>query len=669
MKRRLPNALVLILTWCLGLGGLSLWAGRLTPDLQQSALLLSYGSVHLLLALLLVSLRPWARRVGLVGFGLLSLTAIGHLVFSGPTWSRVGLLVFDLYSLAYLLAPSTRELFRGGRPSLSLAGAAPVFLLVSAAVTCGLSGLPTPFTLGLLSGLVLLYTATQAPAWRWLSANFAPPPPELAEGAEAQSEQLRFRAARQARYVGEHTQAEAILEGLRKARGVRILQGLNALDRVTQSPGSLARVVLDADYEPTPAEANAIAASCKDTPPTLIRTLVEGRAELIDDLLADAVAPRSCFFLELRPALTTLTGRHVTFNAEPSYQRWWRLQGARQRGDQALRWLVIRLWEAECFAAAEVVAAEVDPVYAAAATAARAFAELRERLGESGWLSERKATLALSAGLADRMGWLLLDVSLGRNAVQLAGLHEQRRGLIQGLRQAWEAYPNGGGTAIPWLLHLLTDLPLRQVRWPGRFDRSWATRRFAVERYEGLLVAGARAAAEEMWEVAAQTYAEAARTCPERSAAPYNRAFALMELGSHAQAEQLLLELARRESDEPFWWLRLGDCRRGQGDFRGALAAYHQVLEREGMGGRVALRVGLTLAAEGKHQVAERFLDAAVEQIDDPEMIQRLAAVLESEGAYTLAQRYEERAFNDALERGDHEWRGDDSEDEGEAVL
>lgn len=666
MKRRLPNALVLILTWCLGLGGLSLWAGRLTTDFQQSSVLLAYGSVHLVLALLLVSLRPWARRVGLVGFGLLALTAAGHLVVSGATWSRFGLLVFDLYSLGYLLAPSTRELFRGGRPSLSLVGAAPVLLLVGAAVACGLGGVPTPITLGLLSGLVLLYSGSQGRALRWLSANFAPPPPEL---AQEEGEPVRFRAARQARLAGEWAQAEVLLEGLRKARGVRILHGLNDLERIQATTSNLARVVLDADYEPTPVEASAIAVSCREADPSLFRSLVERRAELIDDLLADAVGQQSCFSLELRTALTTLSGRHVTFNAEPNYRRWWRLQGARQRGDQALRWLVVRLWEAECFAAAEIVAAEVDPTYAAAATAAYAFAELRERLGEPGWLAERKVTLALSAGIADSMGWLLLDGPLGRNAVQLAKLHEQRRSLIQGMRQAWGAYPSGGGTAIPWLLHLLTDLPLRQVRWPRRFDRAWALRRFAIERYEGLLVAGARAAAEEMWEISAQTYAEAARTCPERSAAPYNRAFALMELGSHAQAEQLLLELARRESDEPFWWLRLGDCRRGQGDFRGALAAYHQVLEREGMGGRVALRVGLTLAAEGKHQVAERFLDAAVDQIDDPEMIQRLAAVLESEGAYTLAQRYEERAFNDALERGDHEWRGDDSEDEGEAVL
>ncbi|MBL4846004.1 MAG: hypothetical protein JKY65_10795 [Planctomycetes bacterium] len=663
MNRRLPNAFVLILTWCIGLGGLSLWAARLSTEFEQSGILLAYGSVHLLLAVLLISLRPWARWVGLVGFALLAAAATGHLLLSGASWSRFGLLIFDLYSLIYLLAPSTRELFQGGRPTLSVLGAAPVLLLVGAAVVCGLGGVETPWTLGLLSSLVLAYSAGQGKAWRWLSANYAPPPLELAEG-----ERVRFRAARQARYAGEWAQADALLEGLRKARGVRVLAGLTALDRARERSASLARIVFDSEYEPSQAEVSKITAACRDADLELLRSMVEERAELIDDLLDDAVAPRSCLFLELRPALTLLTGRHVTFNPEPAYRVWWREHGPRQRGDQALRWLVVRLWEAECFAAAEVVAAHVDPIYAEAAKSAQAFAELRERLGESGWLTERKITLALSAGIADSMGWLLLDGTLGRNAVQLAGLHERRRNLIQGLRLAWEAYPGGGGTAIPWLLHLLTDLPLRQVRWPRRFDRAWAARRLAVERYEGLLVAGARAAAEEMWEIAERTYAEAGRVLPERSAASYNRAFALMECGRHAQAEQLLLELARRESDEPFWWLRLGDCRRGQGDLRGALAAYHQVLEREGMGGRVALRVGLTLAADGKHDVAERFLDAAVEQIDDPEMIQRLAAVLESEGAYTLAQRYEERAFNDALERGDHEWRGDDSDDDAEAV-
>ena len=663
MIRRLPNSLLLILVWCLGLGALSAWAAPFQGEPRQSGLLLAYGAIHLLLALFLVSLRPFARRLSLAGFCALALAAAGQLLFEGATWVRCSVLVFDLYALLYLLAPSTRELFTGGRPRLSPLAALPTLLLLGLASACGAAGASTLWTLAILATGAVCYAWGKVRIWRFLAAHCSGTPAELAE-----EERVCFRAARRARWRGERSKAEGLLEGLRKARGVRILRGLIALDRVERSPGTLARVVLDLDYDPGAAEARAIGEVCLASTPAELRAMVERRAELIDDLLADAVQAPSCAYLELPFVLPRLSGRLATINPEPAYRRWWRREGPRQRGEQSLRWLVLRLWEAKCFAAAAAVAAHVDPVYALAGESARAFAELSERIGEPGWLGARKETLALSAGLAESRGWLLLDGSFGRNAVKLSSLRDRRRDLIQGLRAAWEAYPVAGSAVIPWLLHLLTDLPLRAIRWPARFDRLWGARRLAVERYEGLLVAGARAAAEEMWEVAEQTYAEAARLQPERSAAHYNRAFALMELGRHAPAEGLLLELARRESDEPFWWLRLGDCRRGQGDLSGALAAYQQVLEREGMGGRVALRVGLTLAADGNHQVAERFLDAAVEQIDDPEVIQRLAAVLESEGAYTLAQRYEERAFNDALERGDHEWKGEDSDDQGEAV-
>lgn len=663
MIRRLPNALLLILVWCLGLGALSAWAAPFQSEPRRSGLLLAYGALHLVLALFLVSLRPLARRLSLAGFGALALAAAGQLVVEGATWTRLSLIGFDLYALLYLLAPSTRELFSGGRPRLSLLGALPTLGLLALALGCGAAGLSTPLCLAVLATGAVCHAWGSSRLWRLLATFASGTPAELAE-----EERVCFRAARRARWRGEQSKAEGLLEGLRKARGVRILRGLVALDRTDRQPGTLARLVFDLDYVPGASEARALAEACEAASPAELRALVERRAELIDDVLADAGQSRSCFFLELPLVLSRLSGRLATINPESAYRRWWRREGPRQRGDQALRWLVLRLWEAKCFEGAASVAVHVDPVYALAGESARAFAELGERIGQPGWLGERKETLALSSGLAESMGWLLLDGSLGRNAVQLSQLRDRRRDLIQGLRAAWGAYPVAGSAAIPWLLHLLTDLPLRGIRWPSRFDRLWGARRLVVERYEGLLVAGARAAAEEMWEVAEQTYAEAARLLPERSAAHYNRAFALMELGRHASAEGLLLELARRESDEPFWWLRLGDCRRGQGDLRGALAAYQQVLEREGMGGRVALRVGLTLAADGNHQVAERFLDAAVEQIDDPEMIQRLAAVLESEGAYTLAQRYEERAFNDALERGDHEWQGDDSDDTGEAV-
>jgi tetratricopeptide (TPR) repeat protein len=674
VKRRLPTHLLTILFWCAAWGGISLWtaaSGDLAPE--RRAWLAGLGLSHLGLLGGLWALRPWARWLGGAAFAALAVFAGTQLALAGFSGMRLGCVFFGVWSSWYLFSGSTRDLF-GGRNvgAISLQGIAPLGILVLGAAVIaglGLSRGPT-FVLGVV--LVLTYLVGEERMRAWLAVYLAPRPEEL-KGDDWRC----FQHARRARLAGDFARCEQLLGKLsgdlrETSRAARILAGLATLDRAAAGV-SLATIVLcgDGERERDPQLDAALAKWVELATPAEILEPVRARAQLIDLLLEDAADPRSCFALEFATALGSLTGEHFVTNAEQGYARWWREQRERQTEAGAYRWLVVRAWRAESYLASVVLArredlgAKPEATLIAAADLARTFAEASTRLTEPAWRESEHDRLVLAVSLADGMGWLLLDAPYleKRGVVRLSGRIDERRALIERARNLWEEFPHDAGPTARWLLHLLTDAPVRSLRRRLRFDRYWSTRGTRQQEHERAFLGGLAAAAEQMWDVAAASFSQAVALAPERTTPLYNQAYALLESQRHDEAQPLLSELTRREPDESFWWLRLGDCLRQQGDLHAALEAYGKAVEQEGLGGRVALRLGLALVADGQEQEAERFLDAALEQVNEPGLTEQLAAVLEAEGAYDLARRYHHRAFLQQLERKDS-W---DMDDEGDA--
>ncbi|MGE0712790.1 MAG: tetratricopeptide repeat protein [Planctomycetota bacterium] len=713
MSRRLPTHLLWILLWCAAWAGLGVHGATLEAPPSLDGVLTPWGPVareslgatraafallagwQLVLGLALWSLRPWARWAGGVTFLALGAGSValprlldphGGWLGDGASRSlRLSLVVGNLWAAGYLCSPSTRELFRGGGfARIGLQTLAAPALLLLGATAIALLDLARGPTLALAALLVLGGLAVEQRLNAWLAVYLAPRPLEL--DREAWSS---FREARRARLRGDLHACEAILGRLplelqQGSRAVRILRGLAALDRARRGPTSAAGayaalILLGDDEERSRSGDAALAAWIEAAPLGELTWPLEQRAQLVDALLEDAADPRSCFALELSAALGEITGEHFAANGEQGYRRWWSERRASQR---ELRWVVARAWRGERHTSAQAIARRAttdlpgeggpvsDAQLIAAAELARCFGEASRRLTEPAWRDQEHDRLALAVGLADGMGWMLLESPyLERGGVVRAGQRfAERRALISTVRALWEAYPEDAGATARWLLNLLTDAPARALRRRLRFDRYWSRRGPRQEEHERAFLAGLRAAAESMWEVAAQSFARAVELAPERTSPLYNQAHALLELERYQDAEALLRELTRREPDEPFWWLRLGDCLRQGGDLQAALRAYRQAVEHEGLGGRVALRLGLALVADGQEQAATRYLDAALEQVDEPELTEQLAAVLESEGAFDLARRYHHRAFLQQLERG-VEWTGTEEEgDEPELV-
>lgn len=659
-SRRLPSHLLCVLLWCGVWGVWGLRAATGSPEPAAQSFLAAVGGVHLVLLLGLWTLRSWARWLGAGAFLAVATYAAYDLAVGGLTLMRAGQLCFNLWAAAYLCSGTTRDLFRGpGVGSISVQSAAPLGVLLLAVAGVAALQLPRGVTLVLGGLLAVTYLVFEERLHAWLAVLLAPRPAGLdADQARA------FRAARRARLRGRAAECARLLKDLPgESRAVGILRGLLQLDLARRDPG-LAGVILHSEHAPNPARDRLLAERLVELPLAELEARVAQRAELIEALLEDADDARSCFALELGSALGALSGEHFLTNPEQGYRRWWNEQGEHQQGPAALSWLVARCWRAERYRAgdalAERVAAERADEEGAlslreAAGLARAFAEASTLLTDPTWREREQDTLALAVGLSDGMGWLLLDSPYleKRGVVRLGERFRARQRLISTARQAWERYPSDAGPTVRWLLHLLTDAPGRLLRRRQRFDRYWARCGPRRQEHEAAFLAGVRAATEQMWEVAAASFARASELEPARTTPRYNRAACLLQAGEHEAAEELLEALATSEPDESFWWLRLGDCRRQRGDTKGALAAYDKAVSQEGLGGRVALRLGLTLVADGQVQAAERFLDAALEQADEPGLTEQLASVLESEGAYDLARRYHHKAFLQQLEQKD----------------
>jgi len=660
VARRVPNDLYWIALWAVG-AGLFLLADS-AADAGSAGGLVEAAGGALLLAVVpgLLRLQRWARVAGALVLAALGATAAAALFRDEVTTRRVLTVVMSGYATVYLLAGSTRRLFGEGGPArLTLQGAAPVLLATGALAALAAAGLPRPVVLGLAGAGVLVYLVS-ARSWdRRLSLLLTPRPPGLDPAAWR-----RFRRARAARVRGDLDDAAARLEALGDDPVVALERDLLALDRARRE-GGLERVVLDAEFEPRPSEARRIAAACREAD---LEALLTRRAELIDRLVADAADPRSCFAFEYEHALEALTGVVFVNNPESQFRRWWAERRVAQAGPAGLRWLVFRLWKAECPDAALAVAARTDDeLLQAAAGLARLLDSPDGTPPPVDRLEELVLLLALPPQVADGLGLFLVDDALvvRHGPAWVRAVTGLRRRLVDWLRQAWADCPEDVWLEASWLLRHLTGAPLRLVRARARFERWWAARRAAQERFEESMARGVAAAAEEAWQVAEAAFARAAEAWPERTCAPYDRACALLALGRADEALPLLQRLAEAEPKEGRWRRRLGDALANVGRLDEAAATYQRAMELGELEPKEpAAERGLRLAAEGKADEARELLDKVTADAD-PADLDRVVLELESRGEYELARRYQDRAFRRALQR--REAQGfDPDEDEGE---
>lgn len=663
-----------ILLWSLTWTGLALHQ-LMAEGAARSPLVVGVGALHLVLFLGLATLRPWARWLGVFSFGGGALWITAQLAAGGGPLLWVCALLFCLWATSYLLSTTTRDLVEEpgiGWPSLQ--SLAPMGILVLGATV--IWALRLPWGVSLMAGavFVLTYLVIEERLHAWISVYLSPRPREFRD----EDEHWRlFRDARRARLRGDLAGARRLLERLplavlRRSRATRVLSGLIALDAARRSPpgsgpSELARVTLAGEHaggQSTSEQDAALAEWIKDAELDALLRPLRMRASLIEGLLEDAADARSSFALQSGSALSLLSGEHFVTNVELGFRRLWRAERERQTGERGLRWLALRAWRAERYASAHALAqraAQEAPGEEKAAqlvsitALALTFSQASSRMTDPRWREAEHERLLLATSLADSMGWLLMDSPHfeQRGVVHLASRFAERRALLVAVRELWDEFPTEAGATARWLLHLLADVPISGLRRRARFDRQWSQLAAGHEGYERGLISGMRASAEGMWEVAANTFEAAAAAAPQRTSAAYNHAFSRIELGEHERAEAILLDLTEREPNEAFWWLRLGDCRRQRGALAEALSAYSEAVKKEGLGGRVALRLGLTLVADGKPEEAERFLNAALDQANEPELIEQLAAVLEAEGAFDLARRYHHKAFLQQLERAD----------------
>ncbi len=651
-RTKLPSDLATVLLLGLLLSGFSLWAGAGASDPGFRWASVGAGVVGLTVCAGLYRLKPWSRLAAGTGFAALCLFSAASTLLLGFTLLRILRVLLCAWCAAYLFSPSTARLFVVARPfridpagiaSLACISAPAIFLLWALPA----AGLPVwASLLAMITYLAVYASVLEAPIDRRLSLLFAPRPTDLDDAAWR-----AFQAARAARLRGDRARARALLAPLPSGRSVDVLNDLLAMDDATAG-GGLGRILYDADYEPPAADRPAVLESLRDTHPA---TLAERRARLIDGLLADAADPRSTFGVEMVATLERMTGLIFPSNEELRFREWWATARANGTGEQAALWLVARLWNAECPDAAEEVARlSEDPRLILATRLASVIEETTKRPPDVERILARKDATYLTLDIADEVGLYLLDSPVLKmdGPAAVADIVRQRTALVDFLVRFWEVYETDAGVEVPWILHCMVGAKVHLLRARARFARWWETERATFDRFDRAIVAGLRAAAEEDWEAAETAFTEAQATWPRRLCAGYNRAVSILKQERFADAERILLRLTAQRPKEALFWIRLGDCRRKQNRNTEALDAYREAAKLGNVGQDLAARLGVALAEQGKEEEATRTLDRALGPNPDADDLEEISTLLESAGAFSLAQKYRDAALEKNLEKG-----------------
>lgn len=662
-SRRIPGDVITLACCFLFLGTLSLLGAVATDRPSLRLTMGAFTAIHYLVAMGLFRLRPWAR----VTSGVLLLVSFGLSLLSlrtGIGFNKVFRVCFSLGWAVYIFAPSTKRLFLSTAVTrFSLAGAlnqgANLLCIIPLIVLALVFHVPvwlTSVSILVLLGIYTVYWEDRVS--RWLTARLAPRPADL----DAASWTV-VRTALRARERGDLDVAGQLLTPLADSLTVGNLRGLLVMDRALQSEGLL-RVLYDATWvAPPSARPHVVQAleSC-DLP-----ALVEQRARLVAGLLEDEAQAHSVFLEETDALLQKITGQTFVANTVFQHREAWLRGRSLCTGSQAHTWLTVRLLDAQVLAAANQVALRSGEPSLGRLT------EFSLRLDEAGsgnltaeWIVEHAPTLCVAPVLSDVARLLYLDspfVKIHGNEVFAQRL-TARVELITLLSRLWRDYAEDSRIEVPYLLARLTGRPDRHRSW-ARFDAWWRKHRAHQEAFDCAFVAGLDAARRGEWDHAERAFGEAGRAWPERTCAAYNRGLALLQIDRDPEAEVLFTRLAQEEPEESLFWMRLGDAQRSQRKLAAAIEAYQRAASLGDLGQGVALRLGITLAADGREAEAERALAKSAGENADADRLEALSAFLESEGIYRLASRYRERAFLQRL--GEKTPESEDAEEEGDA--
>ncbi|MEK6234894.1 MAG: hypothetical protein N2C14_09295, partial [Planctomycetales bacterium] len=412
--------------------------------------------------------------------------------------------------------------------------------------------------------------------------------------------------------------------------------------------GVLHRIIFEPRFSPTQDDRESVLLDCRHAD---LQELIEKRNQLIDDLVEDAADRQSVFGSEFSVTMEKLTGLTFVSNSEFCFREWWDRSREKCTGQLTLIWLVIRLWEAQCLQAAEIVAERTgDVMLAETAKLSRMLDEAPDEEFDLDRFVDRARSFCVFPDAADQLEVLQLDspfASLPGHETVPDQL-ELRVAMVDLLTQIQSEYAEGDCIEPRWLLFHLTGCDRRTIRSMARFHAWWKKIRAVEWDFDERMAAGLRAAEEEEWEEAEQAFAEAQQLCPPRAAGPYNRALVLIQMERLPEAEDLLENLVRESPDKPDPWKWLGDCRRKLGRNQEALEAYHKASELGEEDEELALRIALTMDLEGDEEAAATMAISALG--DDADALEEAASILESEGAYQLALRLREHAFRQGLD-------------------
>jgi len=647
----------------------------------DSSLQLIYGAGLSATAGLILWYAPLGR---LLGMGFLAAEAAIHIQRAFPYTSLAPVIValavgaFCVWMIGYLFSSSTRQLFKR-RHELSAPGWLSFGMTLldlaelgfAAAVTFALVQAGLQFVWAGVTGVALLvlygFTVQDSLRRRWAEL-FMPGPVGLERG-----DTVIWKRACQAMDRGDVLAARHELSLMEPASrcspDVALLEALlNWNDLLSSSPthgnGALYRAAMDFYWRPSDDMARKLNDAAGKITEAELGDLVEGRTEIINNLVRAVLNPASPFHPQAGSILSRITGLKFSFNAEQNWLEWWEQSKPHWSGDAGNVSLVARLIrvapEAASILAKRVCGRAEEPllktltdqvVYLTALQRA-----MQSREGVDAFIRQPRRLL-LVPELADAVGLLHTDSpSLENLGLPLPAAMRQlkmRTRVIDYIANLWARYPSELDEDMPWLLKTLTGRSLGGRRPRANFESWWPAARDSAAQHDEALAKGLVAHQEARHDDEEKAFRAALNEAPRELTSRYNLALCLERRKDFDGAKRLLKELTQLEPKEPFWWIALGTIHRTIKQSDDALAAFRKAQQLGAAASRVALQMGLTFAHDKRNDEAIQHIARWLGKNPPQSKIEALISALEEEGLWALAGHYREQAFRKGLDNDD----------------
>lgn len=646
-------------------------------DGANSSLMLLYGAGLSATAGLILWYAPLGR---ILGIGFLGAEIVYHLQRAFPYSSLAPVVValavgaFSIWMIGYLVSASTRQLFKRrhelsapgwlsfGMTLLDLAelgfAAIVTFLLVQAGlqfIWAGASGVAILVLYGL--------TGQDIIRRRWAEL-FMPGPVGLERG-----DTLIWKRACQAMDRGDVLAARHELSLMEPASrcspDVALLEALlNWNDLLASSPtqgnAALYRAAMDFYWRPSDDMARKLNDAAAKISDADLGDLIEGRTEIINNLVKSVLNPASPFHPQAASILSRITGLKFSFNTEQNWLDWWENARPHWNGDAGRVSLVARLIrvapDASAVLAKRICGRAEEPLLKTLTEQVVYLTGLQRamqsREGVDAFIRQPRRLL-LVPELADAVGLLHTDSpSLENLGLGLPAAMRQlklRSRLIDYIASLWSRYPAELDEDMPWLLKTLTGRSLGGRRPRANFESWWPGARESVALHDRELARGLVAHHEHRREDEEKAFRKALDHAPRELTSRYNLALCLEHRKDFDGAKKLLKELTQLEPKEPFWWIQLGAIHRTIKQSDDALAAFRKAQQLGAAAPRVALQMGLTFAHDKRNDEAIQHIARWLGKNPPQSKIEALISALEDEGLWALAGHYREQAFRKGL--------------------